>query len=225
MSKQALLDQIKADIITHDVCPHLAQSATQLVFGDGDPNAELLFIGEAPGRREDEQGTPFVGASGKLLNDMLASINLKREQVYITNIVKYRPPENRDPSSEEKQEFMPFLIRQIQVINPKLIVCLGRHSGMVFLPELKISHDHGQPKRISLLIGEREGTSNESRAAHNEGLLETRDSKLDIAVKYVVLPLYHPAAALYNGGQRQTLMDDFKLIPTILEKIRTNKET
>ena len=198
-SKQALLDQIAADIVAHNVCPDLAESAIQLVLGDGNPDADLLFIGEAPGKKEDEQGIPFVGASGKFLSEMLESIHLRRSQVYITNIVKYRPPQNRDPLPAEKKEFLPYLMRQIEVIQPKLIITLGRHSGMQFLPELVISRDHGQPKKVSLKM--------------EQG-----------SIKTVVLPLYHPAAALYNGGQRQTLLDDFALIPTILEKIRNDKK-
>ena len=197
MSKQALLDQIRADIITDNVCPHLAKEATQLVFGDGNPDSDIVFIGEAPGRQEDEQGLPFVGASGKFLAQMLGSIHLSRQQVYITNIVKYRPPGNSDPEPDEKKVFLPYLIRQIDVIQPKLIVTLGRHSGMQFLPDLHISTDHGNPKMISLML--EKGT-----------------------IKTVILPLYHPAAALYNGSQRQILMDDFQLIPQILEKLRKN---
>jgi uracil-DNA glycosylase family 4 len=95
--KSKLLEQIKADIIKQNICPDLAQEATQLVFGDGNPDAELVFIGEAPGKNEDQQGLPFVGAAGKFLNEMLAGIGLERQDVYITNIVKYRPPGNRDP--------------------------------------------------------------------------------------------------------------------------------
>ena len=198
VSKQALLDQIAADIISNNVCPDLAREAIQLVLGDGNPDADLLFIGEAPGKKEDEQGLPFVGASGKFLAEMLESIHLSRSQVYITNIVKYRPPQNRDPSPQEKAEFLPYLIRQIEVIKPKLIITLGRHSGMQFLPDLVISTDHGQPKKVSLKM--------------EQG-----------SIKTVILPLYHPAAALYNGAQRQTLLKDFALIPTILEKIRNDK--
>ncbi len=194
MTKQELLDQIKADILIGNVCPDLAESATQLVFGDGTPDADIVFIGEAPGRSEDEQGLPFVGASGKFLSQMLASINLQREQVYITNIVKYRPPGNRDPLPEEKKEFLPYLVRQLEVIKPKLIVTLGRHSGMQFLPNLHISRDHGQPKKIAF-----------------------KTQRGDM--KVVIMPLYHPAAALYDGSQRQILMDDFALIPNILNKI------
>ncbi|MCA9347235.1 uracil-DNA glycosylase [Candidatus Saccharibacteria bacterium] len=212
MTKQQLLDQIKADIIRNNVCPNLAEQATQLVFGDGAPDADIVFIGEAPGRQEDEQGLPFVGASGKFLSEMLASIHLKREQVYITNIVKYRPPQNRDPLPEEKKEFLPYLIKQLEIIKPKLVVTLGRHSGMQFLPDLHISKDHGQPKKISMKY--------EVKSMKNQGagssILHTSNSILTA----VILPLYHPAAALYNGSQRQVLMDDFSLIPQILEKLR-----
>src|SRR5438034_5416127 len=116
--KQKLLDQIKADITKQNICPDLAQEATQLVFGDGNPDADIVFIGEAPGKNEDEQGKPFVGAAGKFLNEMLASIGMKREDIYITNIVKYRPPDNRDPLPDEKEVFWPYLLRQLKVIDP-----------------------------------------------------------------------------------------------------------
>ncbi len=184
--KQKKLDKIKEDIIKQKVCPDLAKSATQLVFGDGSADADVVFIGEAPGKNEDEQGLPFVGAAGKFLNEMLESIGLKRSDVYITNIVKYRPPDNRDPYPDEKAEFLPFLKQQLAIIKPKLIVTLGRHSMEVLLPGLKISQCHGQPKRYK---------------------------------GQVYLPLFHPAAALYNGGMRQTLIDDFAIIPRVLAKI------
>lgn len=189
-TKQQQLDDIAQQIIDDNICPELAKSATQLVFAEGNPDADIVFIGEAPGKNEDLQGKPFVGAAGKFLNEMLAGIGLKREDIYITNIVKYRPPSNRDPLPAEKEAFLPYLVRQLNVIKPKLVITLGRHSMEYFLPSLKISAVHGQPKRISL------GTR-----------------------KQVVLPLFHPAAALYNGGMRQTLIDDFALIPSILEKI------
>jgi uracil-DNA glycosylase len=198
MSRQLLLDQIAADIITDNVCPDLAKTAKGLVIGDGDVSADLLFIGEAPGRQEDEQGIPFVGASGKFLSVMLESIHLRREQVYITNIVKYRPPENRDPTKQEKAAFLPYLLRQIEVIKPALIITLGRHSGLQFLPDLVIGTDHGQAKKITL--------------------------KTQLGnIKTVILPLYHPAAALYNGSQRQTLIEDFATIPALLKKIKETK--
>lgn len=185
--KQALLDQIKADILSKNICPDLAAQATQLVFGDGNPDAEIVFVGEAPGKNEDLQGIPFVGAAGKFLNEMLASIDLKREDIYITNIVKYRPPNNRDPLPDEKAAFLPFLQSQLEVIQPKVVATLGRHSMDSLLQGLQISQVHGQPKRYK---------------------------------GQVYLPLFHPAAALYNGGLRQTLLDDFAAIPAIIEKIK-----
>ncbi len=189
MSKQKELDDIKQQNIDDKVTPELAQTAKQLVFGDGNPDAELVFIGEAPGKNEDLQGKPFVGAAGKFLNEMLEMIGLKRDDVYITNIVKYRPPDNRDPLPEEKQVFLKYLESQLEVIQPALAVTLGRHSLNCFLPDLQISQVHGQPKRYR---------------------------------GRVYLPLFHPAAALYNGGMRQTLIDDFALIPAIIQKIKSS---
>jgi uracil-DNA glycosylase family 4 len=182
------LAQLKADILEQNICPELAQSATQLVTGDGNPRADIVFIGEAPGKNEDLQGRPFVGAAGKFLEEMLATVNLKRQDIYITNIVKYRPPGNRDPLPEEKKAFLPFLLKELEIIGPVIVVTLGRHSMEYFLPGRRITEIHGQPKRIKL------GNS-----------------------KLVILPLYHPAAALYNGGLRQTLIEDFACIPKILE--------
>lgn len=184
--KARALAEIAAAIEAEGVTPHLKATATQLVFGTGNPDTEVVFIGEAPGKNEDLQGEPFVGAAGKFLNEMLAGIGLERKDIYITNIVKYRPPDNRDPTPEEIAEFIPYLKRQLKVIRPKLVVFLGRHSMSVFLPELRISQAHGKPVRKG---------------------------------GQVYLPLFHPAAALYNGGMRQTLIDDFSLIPAILEKI------
>jgi DNA polymerase len=184
--KLAELNRIRAEIEADGVTPELKAGATQLVFGVGSADAQIVFVGEAPGANEDKQGEPFVGAAGKFLNEMLASIGLRREDVYITNIVKYRPPGNRDPEPEEIAAFVPYLRRQIEVIRPKLVVFLGRHAMNVFLPELKISQAHGKPVRKG---------------------------------GQVYLPLFHPAAALYNGDMRATLMADFGLIPAILEKI------
>lgn len=196
-TNQQKLDDIKQRILDDNVTPELRDQATQLVLGDGNPEAEVVFIGEAPGKKEDEQGIPFVGAAGKFLNEMLATIDLKREDIYITNIVKYRPPNNRDPLPDEKKAFLPYLQSQLEVIKPKLLVTLGRHSLNCFLPDLQISKVHGQPKRVKLSL---------------------KGDSSDI-YEVVILPLYHPAAALYNGGQRQTLIDDFALIPNILKKL------
>jgi len=189
-TKQAQLDDIKKDILEHNVCPELAAQATQLVFGDGNPESQIVFIGEAPGKNEDIEGKPFVGAAGQFLNQMLEMIGMKRDQIYITNIVKYRPPNNRDPLPDEKAAFLPYLQAQLDVINPKLIVTLGRHSLNCFLPLLFISQVHGQPKRLA---------------------------------GRVYLPLFHPAAALYNGSMKQTLIDDFARIPNIIKKIEITK--
>jgi DNA polymerase len=194
-SKQKQLDMITEEIITQKICPDLAKGATQLVFGDGNPDADVAFIGEAPGKSEDEQGLPFVGAAGRFLNEMLESIGLKRSDVYITNIVKYRPPNNRDPYPDEKADFLPFLKKQLMIIQPKLIVTLGRHSLETLIPGLRISEVHGQPKRVKVAAG--------SNPNHS----------------WVILPMFHPAAALYNGAMRQTLVDDFSRIPNVLSKI------
>jgi DNA polymerase len=195
-TKQQQLEGIQQQILDDGVCPELANQATQLVFADGSANAKIVFIGEAPGKNEDLQGKPFVGAAGKFLDEMLAMINLKREDIYITNIVKYRPPNNRDPSPEEKQAFLPYLVRQLEVIQPVVVVTLGRHSMEAFLPEQKISQIHGEPKRITFL-----------------------------GQKIVILPLFHPAAALYNGAMRQPLIDDFARIPVVLKKLEKQSLT
>lgn len=186
--KQSLLEQLRADILAQNVCPELAEQATQLVLGDGSPDANIVFIGEAPGKEEDIQGLPFVGASGRFLNEMLEAAGLVRSDVYITNIVKYRPPNNRDPLPEEKKAFWPFLLHQLEIINPKVIITLGRHSGEYFIPDLRISRDHGHAKRVR----------------YN-------------GAEFLVIPLYHPAAALYNGSMRQVLIDDFLAAKTLAD--------
>jgi len=187
VSKQQQLDELKQQIIDDEICLELKEQATQLVFGVGNPDAEIVFIGEAPGKNEDIKGEPFVGAAGRFLNEMLEMIGLERKDIYITNIVKYRPPNNRDPLPDEKASFLPYLVEQLKIINPKVIVTLGRHSMDVLLPGLKISQVHGKPIRVK---------------------------------DHVYLPLFHPAAALYNGGLRQTLIDDFAAIPEIIKKLK-----
>ncbi len=188
--KQQELDKVRQAIVDNDVCSELAAQATSLVMGDGNVDADIVFIGEAPGKNEDEQGLPFVGAAGKFLNEMLAQAGMVRGDVYITNIVKYRPPGNRDPLPDEKKAFWPYLLEQIQIIEPKVVITLGRHSMEYFLPDMKIGQIHGQPKRIQF-------------GNH----------------KLVIVPLYHPAAALYNGSMRQTLVDDFLTVPEIIKKL------
>ena len=169
----------------------LRSGCKNVVPGEGPADARIMFIGEGPGAKEDELGRPFVGAAGKFLDEMLGAINLKREDVYIANVVKCRPPQNRDPLPEEVSACWPWLMEQITIINPKLIVTLGRHSMERFLPNQKISAIHGQAMRREI-----------------EGM-----------GKQVFYTLYHPAAALYNGSMRETLLKDFKRIPKVLKAI------
>lgn len=180
MDKQSQLEELRREIVDKNICPELAVQAKNLVMGDGNVDSSIVFIGEAPGKAEDEQGLPFVGASGRFLNEMLEAAGMVRSDVYITNIVKYRPPNNRDPSDEEKREFWPYLMRQLEIINPTVVITLGRHSGACFIPDLLISRDHGHARTVKYHMHE-----------------------------FLVIPLYHPAAALYNGSMRQTLIDDF----------------
>ncbi len=188
--KQAKLDKVAQEIVGRKLDIEIAKSCLNPVPGEGSADAKLMFVGEAPGAQEDKEGRPFVGASGKFLAEMLETIGMSREDVYITNIVKFRPPNNRDPFQEEIQACLPYLLKQIKIIQPKLIVFLGRHSMNVFLPELRISEAHGRPVRRSGLV---------------------------------LLPLYHPAAALYNGSMRTVLQADFARIPAILQKIEQQK--
>lgn len=193
--KQLELDKVAKPILDRKVDIEIAKSCLNPVPGEGSPNAPLMFIGEAPGAQEDKLGRPFVGASGKFLQEMLESIDLTREDVYITNIVKFRPPNNRDPLAEEIEACLPYLVKQIEIISPKLVIFLGRHSLNVFFPELKISQAHGQPVRRTITLGQDK-------------------------INQVFLPLYHPAAALYNGSMRQVLQEDFAKIPKILDLIK-----
>lgn len=188
MTKQESLDALNVRMAASCTCT-LKSTATQAVPGEGNPDADIMFIGEAPGKKEDEQGVPFVGASGKFLAEMLATINLKREDIYITNIVKYRPPDNRDPLPSEVLACEEWLHEQIKIIRPKVIVTLGRHAMEHFIPGQKISEVHGQSFTRTLP---------------------------DIGTQTFFV-LYHPAAALYNGSLRQTLIADFQKVPQMLE--------
>lgn len=154
----------------------ICRDCTQMVPGCGSSSARVMFIGEAPGAREDEAGMPFIGAAGKLLDQLLDSIGMERDDVFITNVLKARPPGNRDPLPDEVAHHWPWLEEQIAIVDPSVIVLLGRHAMQRFFPTLKISEAHGTPIKL--------------------------DDR-----RY--LPLYHPAAALYNGGLRQTLFADF----------------
>jgi DNA polymerase len=163
----------------------LYKTATQAVLGEGNPHAEVMLIGEAPGQKEDETGRPFVGASGQFLDELLGTIGLKRSDVYISNVVKYRPPQNRDPTPIEKEQCMPWLMLEIALIKPKVIVPLGRHALGHFFTKLSITNAHGKPQKLTDDV--------------------------------TVFPIYHPAAALHNGGLRQSLLDDFKALGEFLK--------
>lgn len=188
--EQKTLQEIHAYWQANCTC-ELRKTATQAVSGAGNPHAEIVCIGEAPGKDEDLGGVPFVGRAGQFLNEMLETIGLKRDDIYITNLVKYRPPNNRDPLPEEKEACKEWLYEELNVIRPKIIIFLGRHSMNNFFPELQIGKVHGK-------------------------LIHKKFK--DIRTGYF-LPLYHPASALYNGGMRDTLITDFKKIPKILKKI------
>ncbi|MCL5985639.1 MAG: uracil-DNA glycosylase [Actinobacteria bacterium] len=162
----------------------LARSRTNFVFGSGSQNAELIFIGEAPGYNEDIQGKPFVGAAGKLLDSLLNEIGLSRDEVFIANVLKCRPPDNRDPRKEEIELCKDYLFRQIEIIDPQLICTLGRHSTSLLLKT-------EQP--ISKLRG-------------NKFIVDGR----------IVLPIFHPAAALYTASNLQVIKSDFQRIKRIL---------
>ena len=190
LEKKEQLEQIRADIEKSNVCPDLAKTAKHLVFGYGNVDAEILIIGEAPGKKEDETGIPFVGASGRLLDEMLKSISLCRDDVYITHIVKYRPPNNRDPLPIEKEQFLPYLKQQITTIAPLLVITLGRHSMQCLIPDATIGESH------VLLYRAKQGN---------------------------ILPLYHPAAGIYNRTLRETMKKDFEKIPEMLALIRNEK--
>jgi uracil-DNA glycosylase len=195
MDKKQELENLHKKWTEECLC-ELKKTATQAVPGDGKPEADIVFIGEAPGRSEDKLGRPFVGAAGKFLDEMLGLINLKRQEIYITNIVKYRPPNNRDPLPEEKALCREWLLGELKIIKPKLIIFLGRHAMNNFFPELQISKAHGK-----LLIKKFKGMS----------------------TKYF-FPLYHPAAALYDGSMREVLIEDFKKIPKVLKEISKRSE-
>lgn len=189
MTKAEQLSELNSKWLTECTC-ELRKTATQGVTGFGNADARIVFIGEAPGAKEDKGGRPFIGAAGKFLDEMLASIKMKREDIYITNIVKYRPPKNRDPTPEEIASCAQWLEDEIKIIDPDLIIFLGRYSMNYFFPKMKISEEHGELSTEKLF-----------------GRLRN------------FLPLYHPAAALYNGSLREVLKSDFARIPKILNML------
>ena len=175
------------------VCPdcELSETRTRTVPGEGKPDTDILFIGEAPGYYEDQQGRPFVGPAGQFLEQLLGSIGLRRIDVYICNVIKCRPPQNQDPLPHQIKACDKWLQEQMRIIAPKMVVTLGRYSLAKFMPGQSISRIHGQARRIGSLL---------------------------------VVPMYHPAAALHQGGLRKTIEEDFRKLPAFLKEVVKEKE-
>jgi DNA polymerase len=184
MKPEEILAQVAAEAQACTKC-NLHYSRKNAVAGEGPPDAQIMFIGEGPGFHENEQGRPFVGAAGKLLDELLAGIGMKRSDVFICNVVKCRPPSNRDPMPDELRACSDYLDRQIQAIKPQVIVTLGRFSMARFLPNAKISGVHGKSFNV-------------------RGLL--------------VVPMYHPAAALHQPSLKSSVVADFALLPSLIEQ-------
>jgi uracil-DNA glycosylase len=191
--KTALLEKIAEEILNLEESPlysYRKENNYSFVLGEGSIEAKIMFIGEAPGEKEAKTGRPFVGASGRFLNELLQSIGMNREDVYITNIVKDRPPNNRNPSVKEIRLYQPFLLRQIEIIRPEVIVPLGRFS-MEFILNQFNAPEKGQK------ISELHGKQLKGTAPYGE---------------ITIVPLYHPAVALYSVDSKQTLVNDFQIL-------------
>lgn len=186
--REAILSELTDLYAQIAVCQEcsLAQGRSRTVPGEGPENADIMFIGEAPGYHENRLGRPFVGAAGRFLEDLLASINMRREDVYICNVIKCRPPNNRDPLRNEIEACRQYLDRQVELIKPRLIVTLGRHSMARYLPRAGISKVHGEPVKLG---------------------------------DFIVLPLFHPAAALHQPKYRAHIEQDILKIPRILGQV------
>jgi uracil-DNA glycosylase family 4 len=184
------LDAYAAQTATCTRC-RLAEGRTQVVFGNGDPDADLMFVGEAPGFHEDKQGFPFVGQAGKLLDQLLGGIGLSREMVFVANVLKCRPPGNRDPMPDEIEACESHLFRQVELIEPKVVATLGNFSTKLLSgKQLGITRVHGQVQQVTL--GGR---------------------------SVLLYPLYHPAAALYTPSMLEVLKEDFARIPELLGRV------
>lgn len=188
MDKEEELRKLKKQMLADENLP-LRKGATNLVLGEGNPNTKIMLLGEAPGFHEDKEGRPFIGAAGKFLDQLLHSIKLPREDVFVSNVICYRPPGNRDPQPFEIAAFQPYIDRLIEIIKPKIIVTLGRFSLGKFLPGARISSIHGKPQTVSW---------------------KGKD--------VLVVPMYHPAAALRNGQIMVQIKDDFLKLSEILQK-------
>ena len=184
------LDELRVQVDSCRRCP-LCDGRTQMVFGVGNPHARVMFIGEAPGKNEDLQGEPFVGAAGHYLNELLGCAGLRREDVFIANVLKCRPPGNRDPRPEEIQTCTPYLREQTRTIDPEVLVTLGKFSTQFVLKtQVGITRLHGRVQR---------------------------------AGKFLVFPVFHPAAALYDGAKREALENDFVTLGELLHQLDEQK--
>ncbi len=195
MEKQELLDCVKERILADDL--PLKKSATNLVFGKGNPDAEIMLVAEAPGAQEDLQGIPFVGKAGKELDKLLHLIGLSLDDVYIANILKYRPPKNRDPNPEEIRTHTPFLIEQIKIIQPKILVTLGNYATKFVLADFV-------PENMKSISG--------IMQLHGVPMQKTIDG-----LSFTVVPLYHPAAVIYRREWYKDLENDFLKLREILK--------
>ena len=193
--RRAALEAIAAEVSTCTDC-RLAQGRTRAVPGEGSPDTEVVLVGEGPGQNEDRQGRPFVGAAGSLLQELLGMIGWKREDVFITNVVKCRPPNNRDPEPDEIAACQPYLRRQLEVLDPAVLVTLGRFSLQTFMPGDRISRVHGTSRPIDPSTGARAATG---------------------------YALYHPAAALRQGSLKETMQRDMAAVPDLLIRARAER--
>jgi DNA polymerase len=194
MNKKELLEELK--IKTHDANLPLKDTATNIVFGKGCENAPILFIGEAPGANEDLQGIPFVGKAGKKLDQLIESIGLDKNNYYVANILKYRPPNNRNPNMDEIKSHTPFLVDQINIIQPKVIVTLGNFSTKFVLADFN-------PDNMDTING--------ITKIHGQIFDKTINN-----ISFKVMPLYHPAATIYNRELEKDLDSDFLKIKELL---------
>ena len=176
----------------------LAGSRTHAVPGEGSPDTEVVFVGEGPGQNEDQQGRPFVGAAGGLLTELIGSVGWKRDEVFITNVVKCRPPGNRDPELDEMAACAPFLRRQLEVLDPALVVTLGRYSLGTFMPGARIGQVHGTTRPVDADTGARDA---------------------------LAFAMYHPAAAFRQISLKETMREDMAKIPDALIEARSGRAT
>lgn len=195
--RRAALEQIASEVRACTAC-RLAETRTRAVPGEGSPDTEVVFVGEGPGFNEDREGRPFVGRAGGLLVRLLGSIGWQRDDVFITNVVKCRPPDNRDPQPDEIAACAPYLRRQLAALDPSVVVTLGRHSMATFLPGARIGQVHGTTAHADPATGARDAT---------------------------VFAMYHPAAALRSPEVERLSFDDIARVPRVLQDARDRRST